>query len=100
MNSNRKISVCMATYNGSRFIRKQIDSILSQLSENDELIISDDNSTDDTREIIYSIGDSRVKLLIHNKLPPPNLHNYSVNYSYLIRYVVAILLLLPILKIR
>lgn len=46
------ISVCMATYNGEKYIREQIDSILSQLSENDELVISDDGSTDDTRKII------------------------------------------------
>jgi len=36
-----KISVCMATYNGSRFIEKQIQSILPQLSYNDELVISE-----------------------------------------------------------
>jgi glycosyltransferase involved in cell wall biosynthesis len=71
MNDSSKISVCMATYNGSRFIRKQIDSILSQLSDNDELIISDDDSTDDTQQIIHSIGDKRIKLLMHKYLPPP-----------------------------
>lgn len=75
----------MATYNGSRFIRKQIGSILSQLSENDELIISDDNSTDDTREIICSIGDNRVKLLIHNKLPPPPLLRKSFIFNKICR---------------
>jgi glycosyltransferase involved in cell wall biosynthesis len=40
------ISVCMATYNGAQFIKEQIDSILCQLSTEDELIISDDGSTD------------------------------------------------------
>ena len=35
------ISVCMATYNGERYIKEQIDSILCQLSEDDELIVSD-----------------------------------------------------------
>ena len=46
------ISVCMATYNGERFLNEQIDSILPQLSVYDELVISDDNSTDSTREIL------------------------------------------------
>lgn len=46
------ISVCMATYNGEKFIRKQIDSIVKQISVNDELIISDDGSTDSTVDII------------------------------------------------
>jgi len=58
----KKISVCMATYNGERFIEEQIKSILVQLSETDELIISDDSSTDDTIAKIESINDSRIKI--------------------------------------
>ena len=61
------ISVCIATYNGERFIKKQLDSILSQISKNDEIIISDDNSSDSTIEIIQSYKDSRIKLFHHNK---------------------------------
>ena len=56
------ISVCMATYNGERFIREQLDSILVQLSPEDELIISDDGSNDSTLDIIKSYKDSRIKL--------------------------------------
>lgn len=36
------ISVCIATYNGEKYIKEQLQSILPQLSENDEVIISDD----------------------------------------------------------
>ena len=61
------ISVCMATYNGERFLREQIDSILCQLNPDDELIISDDGSTDGTLEIITSYQDSRIKLLKHDQ---------------------------------
>ena len=57
------ISVCMATYNGERFIVGQIRSILSQLNADDELIISDDGSTDDTTILIEGIGDKRITLL-------------------------------------
>lgn len=42
----------MATYNGERFLSEQLDSILVQLSDLDELIISDDGSTDNTIRII------------------------------------------------
>ena len=54
------ISVCMATYNGEKFIKEQIDSILVQLSSEDELIISDDGSNDKTLEIIRQINDVRI----------------------------------------
>lgn len=56
------ISVCMATYNGGKYIKEQLDSIICQLSDNDEIIISDDNSTDDTLDIIKSYNDPRIKI--------------------------------------
>lgn len=57
------ISVCMATYNGEKYIKRQIDSILPQLATGDELIISDDNSTDNTISIIKSYNDRRIKII-------------------------------------
>ena len=57
-----RISVCMATYNGERFIKDQIESIIVQLGINDELIISDDSSTDNTLKIISRFNDSRIKV--------------------------------------
>ena len=66
-----KISICMATHNGSRFIKKQLDSILSQITVNDEIIISDDSSTDDTIEIINSYKDNRIILFENNKFYDP-----------------------------
>lgn len=52
----------MATYNGGAFVKTQISSILEQLSPDDELIISDDGSTDDTIDNIYQCKDERIKL--------------------------------------
>ncbi len=63
INNDMKISVCMATYNGEKFLMEQLDSILKQLSADDELIISDDGSTDNTLEIINSYKDCRIQLL-------------------------------------
>lgn len=57
------ISVCIATYNGSPYIEEQIKSILVQLSEEDEVIVSDAGSSDNTLSVIESIGDSRIKIL-------------------------------------
>lgn len=58
------ITVCIATHNGGKYINAQIDSILPQLKANDEVIISDDGSTDNTRKIIeeYASQDSRIKI--------------------------------------
>jgi glycosyltransferase involved in cell wall biosynthesis len=66
-----KVSVCMATYNGEKYIKEQIASILCQLSEEDEIIISDDGSTDKTIETIQSFGDGRIKIYHHEKNKNP-----------------------------
>ncbi len=57
------VSVCMATYNGGKFIREQLESILSQLSSDAEIVIADDGSADDTLAVVKSIGDARLRLL-------------------------------------
>lgn len=57
-----KVSVCMATFNGEKYLRAQLDSILMQLNSHDELIISDDGSTDGTKGIIASYQDPRIKV--------------------------------------
>lgn len=46
------ISVVMTTYNGQKFIREQIESILCQSMHVDEIVICDDCSTDNTVEIL------------------------------------------------
>lgn len=83
------ISVCMATFNGAKYIKEQIDSILKQLSSEDELIISDDTSTDGTVDIIESYQDSRIKLFrfIRDKrgLKPINL--VTTNFENALKHV-------------
>lgn len=59
------ISVCMPTYNGGKFIKAQLVSILTQLGPGDEIIISDDGSTDNTLKIVESFQENRIKVL-HN----------------------------------
>ena len=64
------ISVCMASYNGEQYIRKQVESILANITSADELIISDDGSTDNTLEILkwYSVQNTNIKILNGPKL--------------------------------
>jgi len=63
---NKKISICMTTYNGMRFLKEQIDSILNQSVPADEIIIADDCSNDGTLEYIKSINDQRI-IIIESK---------------------------------
>ena len=60
------ISVAMAVYNGEAYLSEQIDSILEQLGEKDELVISYNKSIDNTLKIIvdYQKKDNRVKVFI------------------------------------
>ncbi len=60
------ISVCIATYNGEKYIYEQLISILCQLSEFDEVIVSDDYSSDNTVDIIKRIKDQRIKIFFNN----------------------------------
>ena len=70
------ISVCMATYNGSKYIEEQIQSILKQIGDHDEIIISDDGSKDDTLLIIKAINDPRIKVFINK-----GIHGFTHNFE-------------------
>lgn len=60
------ISVVMATYNGAPYIELQLQSILCQLTDNDEVILVDDYSVDATLELVERIGDSRIQVFRNN----------------------------------
>jgi glycosyltransferase involved in cell wall biosynthesis len=63
------VSIVMCTYNGEKFLRQQIDSILAQSYPNIELLVVDDASTDNTSAILedYRRKDSRVKIYFNEK---------------------------------
>lgn len=79
-----KIDILMATYNGEKYLKQQIDSILSQTYSNFNLIISDDASTDNTFKILeeYQIKDKRIMVFRQNK----NLGVIS-NFEFLLKQV-------------
>ena len=56
-------SVIMPVRNGAAFIAEGIRSALVQLNSNDELLVADDGSTDDTCSIVAALGDPRVRLM-------------------------------------
>ena len=61
--SNIKFSICIPNYNYASFIEETISSVLNQNYKNFEIIISDNKSTDNSLEVIYSFDDSRVRVL-------------------------------------
>lgn len=66
----------MATYNGERYVRQQVLSILSQLDVSDELIVSDDGSSDGTLNVLHAMDDARIVIRSGNfKNPIMNFEN-------------------------
>ncbi len=67
--SQEKISVLMSTYNSSTTVRNSVESILNQTYKNFEILISDDNSTDDTYNILqeYEENNKSIKLFRNTK---------------------------------
>ena len=57
------ISVCIASYNGGRFIERQVKSIITQLDPQDEIVVADDGSTDDTLAILERFNDPRIRII-------------------------------------
>lgn len=71
MNDQPAVSVCMATRNGERYLELQLRSIVMQLQPGDELVISDDSSTDRTVEILRRYEGPQVRLFLGNRFFNP-----------------------------
>jgi len=73
-----KITILMPCYNGANYIAEAIDSVVAQSIVDWELLVSDDGSTDGTREYLQSISDQRIKVF----LQPRNLGIFA-NLNFL-----------------
>lgn len=70
----------MATYNGEKYIKDQLKSILKQLGPNDEVVISDDGSKDSTWNIVNSMGDKRIHYVENT-----GTHGFTHNFENALR---------------
>lgn len=62
-----KITVLMSVYNGEKYLRKAIESILNQTYGNFEFLIINDGSTDSSAKIVHSYQDSRIHFINNHK---------------------------------
>lgn len=67
MSEKPLVSVCIPAYNNAAYIAETIESVLKQTYENLELLICDDQSTDDTVKVIESFSDPRLRLIRNEK---------------------------------
>ena len=65
--ANLKISIIIPTYNRGKIISNSIKSVLNQTFKNLEIIVIDDGSNDNTKEIIDNLNDGRIKYIQLNK---------------------------------
>ena len=78
-----QIDVLMATYNGEKYLKEQIESILNQTYKNIRLVISDDCSKDGTINILKQYeNDERIEVHYHEKN-----QGYIKNFEYLLKQV-------------
>jgi len=63
------VSIALGTYNGEKFLKEQLDSILMQTYPNTEIIVTDDASTDGTKNILedYAAKHDRIKVFFNDK---------------------------------
>ena len=81
MKTNPLISVVIPTYNRAYIIRNAIDSVVAQTYRNWELIIVDDGSSDDTKAVVESYDDLRIKYFYKENAGPCAARNYAIEHS-------------------
>ena len=85
MKDNCCAVIMLATYNGAKYLKQQLESISNQSFQNWQLIISDDGSADETLDIIeeYRKYESRLIDVVHNQGD----HGAFANFFHVMRYV-------------
>lgn len=76
-----KFSIIMPAYNVEKYIFKAINSVLSQTYDNYELIIIDDGSIDNTKSVINSFKDKRIKIIYQNNNGVSSARNRGIKES-------------------
>ncbi len=75
---SKLISICLATYNGEKYLQEQMDSLVAQTYENFELIVQDDFSSDNTVNVVESYSDRLDIKLAINKSNLGYIENFEI----------------------
>lgn len=86
MDNQKHIAILLATYNGERYLREQLDSLFSQTFKDWTLYIHDDGSTDNTLEIVkeYQLSHNNIQILGY-----PSTGGAKNNFLSMLRHVDA-----------
>lgn len=81
-----KVLILLATYNGEKYLRRQLDSLIAQTYDNWEIVIRDDNSSDSTISIVeeYLNSISKISLLETDRMPSGACANFAELFNWAI----------------
>jgi glycosyltransferase involved in cell wall biosynthesis len=77
------VSIAMATYNGGRFLREQLQSLVAQDYTHIEIVISDDGSSDETENIIHEFQSANANIFFHKN---EGEHGFRQNFAHALQY--------------
>ena len=79
--SGPKVSIIIPSHNKGKYLREAVQSALSQTWDNTEVVVIDDNSTDESREILAEINDSRLHVFLQSFNNASAARNFGLNHS-------------------
>lgn len=66
MSAELRVSVVITTYNRAHLVGRALGSVLNEVGPNDEVLVIDDGSTDDTKRVVEEFGDRRVRYIFQS----------------------------------
>lgn len=75
-----RVSVCVPTHDGARWVEETVRSVLAQTYDDHEIVVSDDHSRDATMQVVRAIGDPRIRIV-----EPSPTRGAAANWNHAVR---------------